>query len=100
MPETMDKERWIDGVLNSTEGMRKAEPEANFYQQVLQKINRPATVKGVTMPLKQWAAAAILLLALNISSIVYFMDHGRKAGNMGGGNPLAAEMQLGTTYNY
>ncbi len=98
MRKEMNKEQWIDEIIDSTKGMHKADPGAGFYDQVLLKLNRPATIKGISMPVKQWAAAAILLLALNIGSIVYFMD-GRKTGGMPN-NPLASELQLESTYNY
>lgn len=94
----MNKDKWIDDIIDSTRGMRKAEPAADFYEQVLLKLNKPAVIKGISMPLRNWAAAAILLLAVNIGSIVYVID--RRGSESSAVNPLASQLQLESTYNY
>ena len=96
----LNKEKWIDEVLESTHNMHHVEPRLDLYAQIRLKLNKPAAVRGISMPLKQWVAAAVLLLALNISSIVYFMDHRAMHGNSAGNNPLASEIQTESTYNY
>jgi len=100
MTNKMNREQWSDEVLASTRSINKAEPGCDFFEQVKIKLNKPAAVRDITLPVKQWVAAAILLLALNISSIVYFMDHSKRSGGINLNNPLASEMQLETTYNY
>jgi hypothetical protein len=96
----MNKQQWIEEVLASTEGMSRAEPSIDFYEQVKNKLGRPSTGKVIQLPLKQLAAAAIILLALNIGSIVHFIGHNTKSGNNISGNPLLSEMQVESTYNY
>ena len=65
----------------------------------LQKLGSPQKVKPIAMPVKQWAAAAVLLLALNIGSVLYFTSYRTNAAP-GMGNPLMAEMPSVSTYNY
>jgi len=96
--DNLNKERWIDEVMGSTSGMARAQPGHDLYDQVMLRLSRPVTISGSTFPLKQWAAAAILLLALNAGAIAYALDN--KAHHNNNPNPLASEMQLGLTYNY
>lgn len=94
----MDKEQWIDEVLNSTRGMAKATPGEGLFDGVIGRLNN-RNDKYLFVPLRQWAVAAVLLLALNIGSVVYYTVQNKKAARTSV-NPLAGEMQLETTYNY
>ncbi len=100
MQDNKGKEQWISDIMNSTAGMHKASPEAGFYERVKEGLGRSLNTTVMNIPVKQWAAAAAVLLALNIGSIIYSASRDRSAGNTNTGNPLAAEMQLETTYNY
>jgi hypothetical protein len=89
------KEQWIDDVLGSTQGMSRAEAPANLYDRVMIGVQNPRSRSS--LPVKQWAAAAVLLVAVNIASVVYFSKHGRgKAAE----TALAGQMTLETTYSY
>ena len=99
MANNMQKEEWIDAVMNSTEGMARANPQMDLFEKITFKLNNQA-VRIISIPMKQWAAAAILLLALNIGSVVYFAKQNKKTGVANTDSGLAAEMQLESTYNY
>jgi len=99
MEHNINKDKWIDEVLNSTWGMSRAQPVAGLFEQITAKLSEPQTIKMIAFPVKQWVAAAIVLLALNVGSVIYF------AQNKGGvtnskENPLAMEIQSASTYNY
>lgn len=94
----MNKEQWADKIMSSTQGMSRAVPGGHFYEQVQQKLHsRPA--KTVPLPLKQWAAAAILLLALNAGSVAWYIEHSGSK-HTAGNSPFAAAMLPEPTYNY
>jgi negative regulator of sigma E activity len=95
MENNNSKDQWIDEALNSTNGMRKAQPGNGLYDKVIGNLSRPAVRKQVT----RWAAAAILLLALNIGSVLYNKNR-NSSTPQSSENPIAAEMQAETTYNY
>lgn len=64
----MEKKKWIDDVMNSTEGMQKLSPNEGMYNAIQAKLySRESQVPQQTV----WiAAASILLLAtLNIITI-------------------------------
>lgn len=69
MKHDTNKEVWIDSALESAKGMKRATPSGDLYARVMRNAT---TAKATTnFPIKTWAAAAILLLAVNISSALY-----------------------------
>ncbi len=100
MVNNADKERWIEEVLNSTRGMSRAQPGDDLLEKIHSKINNYREAKTIPFPVKQWVAAAILLVLLNAGSVVWFTANSKKAINTDNVNPLASEMQLESTYNY
>ena|SRR5579872_1450764 len=99
MENNTNKEKWIDEVLNSAQGIKRAQPGADLYEKITDKLSRSQSV-AVSFPVKQWAAAAILLLALNVGSVIYFDRQENSAASVTTGNPIASEIQTVTTYNY
>jgi hypothetical protein len=99
MTNNTDKEKWINEVMDSTRGMARAVPPDGFFAGITSKLDRPIA-NVVQFPIRQWTAAAILLLALNLGSAAYFMGRNKQTTQTTTGNPLATEMQLETTYNY
>ncbi|GLR18277.1 hypothetical protein [Portibacter lacus] len=64
-----DKEKWVNDVLNSMEGSRRAKPSPELFDQILQEIDRPET-QVLTMP--HWsriAAVAALLIMGNVFAV-------------------------------
>lgn len=99
MENDINKEKWINEALGSLEDMSRAQPRADLYEQITARLKQPKAVKVMALHAKQWAAA-VLLLALNIGSVVYFADrHGNKTGTIAS-NPFAVEIQSESTYNY
>lgn len=92
-----DREQWINEALNSTQGMAKAKPGDGLYAHVMDRIGNRED-KYLFVPVRQWAVAALLLLALNIGTVVYYTLQNKRAARTA--SPLATEMQLETTYNY
>ena len=95
-----DKEKWINEVMASTNGMQPAMPPSYFFEKITKGISSPRKGKVIAFPVKQWAAAAVLLLSINIGSAIYSIEHKRKTGNIASSVPIAVEMQLESTYNY
>ena len=87
-------------VSDSLNGMKRAEPAVEFYNHVILKINKPEP-KIIRLPLKQWVAAAILLLAINIGSVIYYSTKNKHYTlDTQSINPFAAEIQSENSYNY
>lgn len=66
----MEKEEWIDQVLNSTHGITKVQPSELLFEKIQ---NRIATK---VPPVMVWLVAAsfLILLALNFKAIVQKSD--------------------------
>ncbi len=61
-----DRQEWIDGVLNSVKGSRRAKPRADLFAQIESNLDAPEVR---IIPINQWrisVAAAVLLLVLNV----------------------------------
>ena len=100
MAKNMHKEQWIEEVMNSTQHMVPAQPSARLFENIRLNMDNAATIKIVSFPVRQWAAAAVLLLSLNIGSVVWFTAQHKKTDVAGGETRLAAQIQSETTYNY
>jgi len=100
MEQNNKKEQWIAEVLNSTEGMDKAQPGVDLFEKVMRNLDKPQGSRTVRLPVKQWAAAAVLLIALNVGSVIYFTQRNAGTERTDTANPLAAEILPGSTYNY
>lgn len=100
MINNTNKEQWITNVLDSTKGMVHAEPKTDIYEQVFRKLAAEKAPKNIAVPIKQWAVAAVILLTLNIGSVLYALTQDTPKEQTATINPLAAEMQAGTMYNY
>ncbi len=95
-----DKEKWISEVLGSANSMQPAFPPSDLFEKVMIKLNNPEKARIIVIPAKRWAAAAMLLLTLNIGSAIYSIEQNRKTNSIAKSNPITTEMQLESTYNY
>lgn len=67
----MDKNMWVDDVLKSTEGMKRAQPSSKLFAKIEQKLDEGITyAKRVPLRTVGLAAASIVLLvAINITTL-------------------------------
>jgi len=63
----MERDNWIEKVLNSTNGMTTVQPSDDLLSKIQRKINQQNKVSPKTV----WLAAAsiVVLIALNITVI-------------------------------
>lgn len=70
--EKMDKNRWVDEVMKSTDGMQRAMPTEHLFAKIEARVNKSITyVKTVPMRTVLAAAASLALL---VSVNVYILD--------------------------
>jgi hypothetical protein len=101
MENDTSKELWIDDVMDSVKGMKRATAQKDLYAQVMERNAVAAAGATTKFPLKAWGAAAILLLAVNISSAIYATTKKRNAAaTKQTGNQIALEIQSESIYNY
>jgi len=100
MGNNIQKEKWIEAVMNSTVDINRADPPADLFEKITKRLSNEGKNRIISMPMKQWAAAAILLLALNVGSVVYFTTQTKKMSTLNSAGRFAAELQSESTYNY
>ena len=68
----MQKEEWINEVLNSAKGIQKAEAPAFLFEKIVNKIEK--NKQSETKPLVKWAlaACALIFISINLFSVVKF----------------------------
>lgn len=67
-----DKDKWIEDVFNSMEGSSRARPNSDLFERIEGQLNAP---EAKFVPLRQWgltAAAAILVLVINLFALRQF----------------------------
>src|SRR5262249_34122743 len=73
MDKHTNSEQWVNEVMDSLNGIRKMPPSPGMYEKVMLGINSQAH-KGkqiIALPARI-AAAAILLLVINVASLIHF----------------------------
>lgn len=96
----INKEKWIDEVLNSTHGRQAVPIPDGFYEQVVTRLGQPLPPPVAKWPVLKWAAAALLLLGINVATILYSNHQAGKTALTTNANPLFQEFQTESTYNY
>jgi hypothetical protein len=69
----MEKENWIENILNSTNGITQVAPNDGLFSRIQQKVKNRETVSAKTL----WMAAASIaaLIILNVSVINSMAKH-------------------------
>jgi hypothetical protein len=97
----MERENWINEILESTKGMQKAQPNPFLFEKIAARIEKEK-VKPVKVPFIRWAfavgtAAAIVINVLCISLASKNNSDQPQAAAV---TELVNEMGYKTNYNY
>ena len=100
--ENLGSDKWVEIVMNSTNGMERAIPQNNILKKIELKLNNNKQYVASTYIIKWSVAAAVLLLFINFGSIVFSIKtHSKKIYLSGiAENYTAPEFQNITTYDY
>ena len=87
-----DRDKWIEGIMCSMEGARKATPPADLFERISRRIDKPESKPVTTGQWRLAIAAAILLVLLNIAALQKAGSGNTKAENEL--PPIVAEFNL------
>ncbi len=97
-----DKEKWVAEVLNSMEGMKKAEGNPFLYEKIMYRLQNKDTVQDIPAGalLPKWIIAGLFLLFIN--SIAFTNEISRHEPEMHNETNMGILSEIGnqTTYNY
>jgi hypothetical protein len=65
----MEKENWIENILNSTNGITLVAPGNDLFSRIQQKVKQQQTVPVKTLWMAAASIAALILLNVSIVSI-------------------------------
>ena len=68
------KETWIDGTMNSLEGIRRAPADPELFDKIMAQTAKPVKITGRFRPVTFWVAAAAIaiLVTMNILGLLYY----------------------------
>ncbi len=97
----MEKENWINEVIQSTKGMKPMEANPFLFEKIAHKIelNKTEEVRAKSF-LKGWALAASVVVLLNIVSFTHILKDKPVHQKEMGYQALSKEMGLIQTNNY
>ena len=97
----MEKENWINEVMQSTKGMKSVEANPFLFEKIAHKIelNR-RNETGAKSFSKGWVLAASLIIVVNIVSFTYLLKDRPSQQKEIGYQALSKEMGLAQTSNY
>ena len=61
----MEKEKWIENIINSTSGITKVSPSNQLFSKIQSKIDEEKTVDGYT----KWLVAASIVILLSLNTL-------------------------------
>ena len=64
-----EKDKWVDSIFSSMEGSQKAKPHPDLLTKIEKGLDEQNTVVASLFPRSYAAAAAILILVVNIFAI-------------------------------
>lgn len=79
--EQQDKNKWVDEVMHSLDGMQRANPKTDIYAGMMQRMR--AGKGNIRALLPKVAAAAVLLLVVNIASAYHATQKTKEAARQG-----------------
>ncbi|HXU27421.1 MAG TPA: hypothetical protein VN698_09340 [Bacteroidia bacterium] len=97
----MEKENWINEVMQSTKGMKPVEANPFLFEKIAHKIeSNKKDEAGAKSFSKGWALAASLVIVVNLISFTYLLKDKPSHQKEIGYQALSKEMGLAQTSNY
>lgn len=94
----MSREQWIEKVLDSATGIKRADPGPQVYDQVMNRFRQRKPVPLVVFV--RWVAAAVFLVALNAGTVYYYAHTTAKRQSGKEVNTFASEILSDNSYSY
>lgn len=99
----MEKDKWINEILNSTKGMQRAEPSPFIFEQITAKINskaRPVYSSELNSSVR-WGLAVLVSVIISINLITIVKSNVQtKNVNENSGTETILSLNNATVYNY
>ncbi len=97
----MEKENWIDEVIQSTKGMKPVEANPFLFEKIASKIEQRKDQSLLENSFsKGWVVVAVLLVVVNIVSYTYITKDKPSPQNEMAYAALSKEMGLTSISNY
>ena len=95
----MQKEKWIDEIFKSVDGIKTAEAKNVSWQTIQQRMNTQSQNYFFETKIK-WVAAAAMIVFINVSVLWYSNQQQTKPTNNLAVENIAKEIGIENSYNY
>jgi hypothetical protein len=97
----MEKENSINDVLESTKGMRKAEPSPFLFEQITARIDKGQYTSVKADPFLKWGLTSLVLIMLSLNLIsITKTKNTEVASQENSETTVQSYFNNATTYNY
>lgn len=97
----MEKENWINSIIESASKIREAEPNPYLYSRIQSRLAAKESQPVFSPRFKlAWVTAIILVIAINISALAVYRSKQVKQKESYSMESLAGEFNTDTSYNY
>jgi uncharacterized protein YgfB (UPF0149 family) len=97
----MEKQKWIDEIFESIDGIQPAENENISWQTIQQQLTNEKQAQHLAFKQSiKWIAAAIIMAVMNISVVLFINKQHQQPDNNLAIESMAKEMGVLNSYNY
>ncbi len=96
----MQKEDWINSVLNSSADIKPAEPNAYLYHKLITRLGESNTPRIQSSFMTKWAIAIVMILLINITGIMAYTSFSKQKNETAAVKALSYELISSTAYSY
>jgi hypothetical protein len=97
----MEKEDWINSILESVSGIKQVESNPYLYQKIVHRINQAVTDSTPRLKYKiGWALVFFIVIVGNVSAFAVYKSKIDKQKESAAIEALSSEMISNSTYNY
>ena len=98
----MEKEEWINGILESVSKIKEAEPNPYLYSKIINRLNNEQdnNLEPAYKFRFAWVAVIFIIVSINVSAFFLYSSKNHNQKEVAVIEDLSNEMISGTTYNY
>ena len=96
----MQKEDWINTILESSADVKPVEPNAYLYQKLISRLNESNTIPVKGSFVTKWTIAVVMILMINITGVVAYTALSNQKKETAAVKAISNEIITSTTYNY
>ncbi|MES2132831.1 MAG: hypothetical protein V4506_10790 [Bacteroidota bacterium] len=96
----MQKEDWINTILESSADIKPVEPNPYLYQKLMSRLGESSNIPVKGSFVTGWTIAVIMTLVINITGVIAYTALSNQKNETAAVKAISNEIITSTTYNY